>query len=109
MSAAPTVQGEPAGLTRGMRFCLLIIQELIDASGGVSPSYAEIQRELCVSSKETVFRLIGCLIERGYLTRIRGRHRSLAVLRRVEMPEEPEFVGFFADPALAAQLAHSAA
>jgi SOS-response transcriptional repressor LexA len=92
------------GLTREMRWCLLVIQELTDCAGGICPSYAEIQRELCASSRACVFRLVSCLEQRGYLARLPGRSRSLAILSRIEMPEEVEFVGAFEDAALAAQL-----
>lgn len=81
------------GLTRGMRDCLLVIQEL--SAAGVAPNYDEIARELDVRSKGTVHRLVAALVARGHLAKLDRRSRSLSVLRPIAMPEEPEIVGFF--------------
>lgn len=38
---------------------------------------------------QRVCTIIDALVERGYLSRLPGRNRSLAVLRPIPMPEEP--------------------
>ena len=89
------------GLTPKMRAALLAIQELTDRNG-FGPSYQEIADALGLSNKGAVNRLITRLCERGYLTHHPRRARSIEILGRLPMPEEPEFAGFF-DPSAAQQ------
>lgn len=81
----------PYGLTSKQYYCLCVIQELTDKHG-VSPIYDEIAHELEIRSKSGIARLVKGLEERGYLTRIPARARSLMILRRVPMPVEAEIV-----------------
>lgn len=76
------------GLTRDMRDCLLVIQELSAANNGVPPSYREIQAELGVASISRVFELVAALEQRGWLARRLAAGRSLRVLRSLPMPQE---------------------
>jgi SOS-response transcriptional repressor LexA len=79
----------PFGLTALMRDCLTVIQELSEATGS-SPSFAEIRRELGLSSMSQVARLIAALERRGHLARRPGHARTLTVLAPIPAPEEAE-------------------
>lgn len=105
MEDAP--QNRCVGLTPRQRDCLLIIQELTDKAGGVSPSYSEIQAELGLASKSRVFDLIKALAMRGYVRFLVGHARSITILQRVLPSEEPVFTGRFRDPDLAAEWAEA--
>lgn len=95
----------PHGLTRNMRDCLLIIQELTAASGGVAPSLEEIRVEMDMPGRTTVHQTVKRLRERGYVDHIPHASRSLRVLVPIAAPvEEPEFVGLFEDAALATEV-----
>lgn len=97
------------GLTRTMRDCLAIIAELTEQGGGVAPSFTEIQREMDFASKSQVHRLVVALEDRGYVARAKGRSRGIGMLAEpMPLPDEPEFVGLFDDPALVAALARTA-
>lgn len=73
-------------LTLCQRQAMQIIQELFDATG-IAPSYKELARELGVTSRGSVHRLILALEERGYITRLPHRARTIAIRRRVPMPD----------------------
>lgn len=90
------------GLTALQMSCMQIIQELTDASGGVPPSYDEIAREMGQASKGNTFRLVTCLVERGFITRLPHRRRTLAILYRVPMPDFTPLT-FTLSPALVGQ------
>jgi SOS-response transcriptional repressor LexA len=67
----------PLGLTRRQADALATIIELTRRSGGVAPSYGELQVALGISSRGAVHRLIRCLIARGHLEHTPGSARSL--------------------------------
>lgn len=93
------------GLTQTQRDCLLVIQELTDKGAGISPTFAEIQREMGASSRASVHRLIDCLQQRGYVQRERSHARSLTILKRVLPLDEDVIVGTFdGSPELVAEL-----
>lgn len=54
-------------------------------SGGVSPSYDNMRSALALRSKSGVSRLLTALNERGYITRLPNRARSIEILR---MPDQ---------------------
>ncbi len=89
---------ETYGLTRMQRYCLLVIQELTDAQGGVPPSCEEIRNEMDLSSKSGVVALVDGLDRRGYISRIKASGRSITILQRIDLPEDVEIVGFFDAP-----------
>ncbi|MDW3204596.1 MAG: hypothetical protein R8L07_03555 [Alphaproteobacteria bacterium] len=79
--------GRPAyGLTAGQRDCLAVIQELT-AVDGRCPSYAEIAREMDLPRRSAVKGLVDGLIERGWLSRVPGRRRSLVPLLTLRLPD----------------------
>ena len=55
---------------------------------GVAPSYDEMKDALKLKSKSGVHRLIGALVERGFLRRMRHRARALEVLK---LPQGGQF------------------
>lgn len=71
-----------AGLTEKQRAALDFISEFI-AERGFSPNYNEIAAGLSLSSRSIVNRLVVALTQRGYVTRIPGRRRSIAVVPAV--------------------------
>lgn len=66
------------GLTRRQRDLLVFIAAHTDRHGE-APTYDEMRVGLGFSSKSPVARLVDGLVERGYLTRLRNRSRSLAI------------------------------
>lgn len=81
------------GLTPKQIACMRVIQGAL-ARTGVCPTYGEIAEDLELASRTSVLRLLQPLVERGYLARVPGGHRSLSILRPVPMPDlsEPKFV-----------------
>lgn len=58
---------------------LKFIEQAIAESGGVPPTYREIAAH-CGVSPSNAHRLVECLIERGWVTRLNQRPRSLALV-----------------------------
>ncbi len=72
---------------------LQVIVELTD-SYGCAPSYAEMMKELEITSTCTVKRLVDQLEERRWIERLHYRARAIRVLHRPPMPDfsTPTFV-----------------
>lgn len=70
-------------LTRKQRDLLVFIHERM-ASGDVAPSFEEMKEHLSLKSKSGIHRLIGALVERGYLERLPHRARALHVKKLPE-------------------------
>ena len=64
------------GLTARQRQCFLFIREQVQATG-VSPSYSEIAAALNLKNRGAVGRLVACLEERGWVTSLPGKSRSV--------------------------------
>jgi SOS-response transcriptional repressor LexA len=73
------------GLTAKQLACKKFIAAEI-ARTGVSPSFEEIDKGLNLGSKGRVARFVKILIERGHLTALPGRHRSLAIVADPRCP-----------------------
>ncbi len=58
------------------------------ADHGYAPSYDEIREALKAKSKSSVASLVGCLVERGYLTKTKGLARSLRLTDK--SPDTPD-------------------
>lgn len=65
-------------LTRKQRDLLIFIHERM-AGGDIAPSFEEMKERLGLKSKSGIHRLIGALVERGYLERLPHRARALQV------------------------------
>jgi repressor LexA len=65
-------------LTRKQRDLLILIHERMK-DGDVAPSFEEMKEALGLKSKSGIHRLIGALVERGYLERLPHRARALQV------------------------------
>ncbi len=65
-------------LTRKQRDLLIMIHERMNKEG-VAPSFEEMKDSLGLKSKSGIHRLIGALVERGYLERLPHRARALQV------------------------------
>jgi repressor LexA len=65
-------------LTRKQKDLLLFIHERM-STGDVAPSFEEMKEALGLKSKSGIHRLIGALVERGYLERLPNRARALQV------------------------------
>src|SRR3546814_19220337 len=59
---------------------LAYIDAYQQASGGVSPSFAEIRDRLGLEARSGVFRLVDALEERGHIRRLRHRARAIEVI-----------------------------
>ncbi len=58
---------------------LAFIKTYLQATGGVCPTYAEIGMGIGVASKTSVARLVGQLVDLGFLTRVPRKHQALAL------------------------------
>jgi repressor LexA len=87
------------GLTLCQQQMMQIIQELFDANG-IAPSYKEMSHELGLRSRASVHRVVMALEERGYITRLPHRARTIAIRQRVPMPDFTPFE-WLPSPALA--------
>jgi SOS-response transcriptional repressor LexA len=67
------------GLTPRQRDCIDAIERL--TVDGVSPTYQALAGELGLGSKSGVFRLLNELEERGWVKRLRDRHRTIEVVK----------------------------
>ena len=65
-------------LTKKQRDLLVFIHERMQG-GDVAPSFEEMKDHLDLKSKSGIHRLIGALVERGYLERLPNRARALQV------------------------------
>ncbi len=70
-------------LTRKQRDLLVFIHERM-AQGDVAPSFEEMKEALNLKSKSGIHRLIGALVERGYLERLPNRARALQIRKLPE-------------------------
>ncbi len=70
-------------LTLKQRDLLVFIHERM-AGGDVAPSFEEMKEALDLKSKSGIHRLIGALVERGYLERLPHRARALEVRKLPE-------------------------
>lgn len=64
--------------------CLDFIIEFIDEFG-FSPSYTEIATALGLVSKNSVNRIVCALRDRGYITFIPRKHRSIDLVKRIDL------------------------
>src|SRR3546814_4612694 len=67
---------------------LAYIDAYQQASGGVSPSFAEIRDRLGLEARSGVFRLVDALEARGHIRRLRHRARAIEVIRSEEHTSE---------------------
>lgn len=65
------------------RQCLLFIQEYLDDSGGVAPSFTDIIAALSLRSKSHAHKLLKALEEQGHIRRLPYRARAMEVLKPV--------------------------
>lgn len=77
-----------ASLTPRARDLLDYITEYTRNNRGVSPSYDQMAARLGLKSKNSVHRLIGQIEERGHITRLPHRSRSIAI--RGVSEDDPE-------------------
>jgi SOS-response transcriptional repressor LexA len=73
------------GLTPMQRDCMLIIQEMI-AFSDQAPSYEEIRAEMDTPSRSHSHRLVHGLADRGFITFVPERPRSIELVRRIAVP-----------------------
>lgn len=71
------------GLTQRQTECLNFIRNTV-AAGGKAPTFNEIKTAMGLQSKAGVHRLISCLEDRGYIRRLPGRSRAIAVVDPTE-------------------------
>lgn len=67
-------------LTKKQRDLLLFIHAKLQ-DGGVAPSFDEMKEALNLKSKSGIHRLIGALVERGFLRRLPHRARALEIIK----------------------------
>jgi SOS-response transcriptional repressor LexA len=67
------------GLTKRQADALAIIRDF-HRKHGFTPSFDEIRKELGLASKSRVFDIVNGLEKRGYITRLHGHARSIALV-----------------------------
>jgi len=67
-------------LTKRQKQALLCIKDYIDEHG-IPPSYDEIQQEMGLKSKASIYQLINALEDRKFIKRLRHKARALEILR----------------------------
>lgn len=70
------------GLTAKQMELLRFLCAYMDASGGIAPSFMEIQQAMGLSAKSGVHRLLGGLEYRGMIRRLEYRHRAIEIIKR---------------------------
>ena len=68
-----------AGLTEAQLRAFNFIADHIERKGA-SPSYTEIAAAMNIVSRSGVSRIVDCLVERGYVTRLTNKNRSIAIV-----------------------------
>lgn len=78
-------------LTQKQKDLLIFIHERL-AHGAIAPSFDEMKDALGLKSKSGIHRLIGALVERGFLERLPNKARALEVRRLPEgyIPDETD-------------------
>lgn len=71
------------GLTQRQTDCLNFIRNTV-AAGGKAPSFNDIKTAMGLANKSSVHRLISGLEDRGYIRRLPGRSRAIAVVDPTE-------------------------
>ena len=79
----------PEPLTPVQLDTLRLIDEWI-AGFGVAPTFDEMQHELELSSRASVFRILSILEEKGWIARSPRRARMITVLHKPPDRDEPE-------------------
>ncbi|MGL4573563.1 MAG: LexA family protein, partial [Burkholderiaceae bacterium] len=74
------------GLTPRQRECFECIEEFMQRTGGVAPSYEQLRSGLGWKANSSVGRILKGLEERGYIRRIPNRARAIEVIRPVAQP-----------------------
>ena len=77
------------GLTPRMKDCLAAIVSY-QREHGVAPSYDDLRRMLGLAGKSTINRLVTSLEERGRITRLPNKDRSIAVIGESD-PASPAY------------------
>ena len=67
--------GSYAGLTERQAELLSMLR--YREAGGITPSFEEMRQHIGFVSKSNVHRIIDALVERGYVTRLYGKARSI--------------------------------
>lgn len=67
-------------LTAQQRKCYDFLRGYVAESGGVSPTFREIQEALALKSKSQVNRLLNNMEARGRISRIKRHHRAITVI-----------------------------
>jgi len=66
-------------LTRREKQCIDVIRTLT-TKNGYSPSYDEILKAMGLKSKSSISRLTNQLVDKGYVKKLPGRSRSIALI-----------------------------
>ncbi len=84
VSSLPSA-GEPIGLTKQQEDLLTIVRAYLRAYGR-SPSYDELRQSMGLRSKGNLNRLLNALRERGHITWIPNKVRTIALLHDMQCP-----------------------
>lgn len=88
------------GLTQQQAKCFQLISDAL-SSGKVAPNYDELARGLGLKSRGNIVRIVNALIDRGAVTKIPGRRRSLAIVNPMiqvdPIPEVRKAIRDYAD------------
>lgn len=79
----------PVTLTPMQYRFMLALQKRLSNNPHVGPTFEELRQDLGLSSKSGVARLVDSCIERGRITRLPNRDRSLVVIAPVDEQDFP--------------------
>lgn len=79
-------------LTSKQRKLLLFVHGYIQANG-IAPSFEEMSTALDMKAKSGIHRMLDCLVERKFITRLQYRARAIEVIRLPEDVSPTHFHG----------------
>lgn len=91
---SPPISGPVSATGKQLRL-LRFVAGYLEATGGISPTFAEMARGIGCTSKTHVRRRLIALEERGYLRRLRFRCRAIEVLAAPPIPRAPDGAPLF--------------
>lgn len=80
-------------LTRRQRAVMLYLQEYLDASGGIPPSYVEIAAAVGLAGRSGSHRIVHSLVKRGFIRHMPNRARAIEIIR----PVQPHYAAYVFD------------
>ena len=69
------------GLTRSQQYILSYIKKYAEENDGSPPTFSEMSDHAGLASKSGIYRIVQALQDRGHISRLPGKARSIVVLK----------------------------